>query len=152
MQSFKSALILDLDNLYFAVQDKFGKRKILITEYVRVLEERGHILVHKIAYCRKAREKSADFMTMLSYNGFECHFGSPNWAVAMALRAADVVPNVDCLILGSNNPESGRILAWAKERGRMPKCFAVDIPPFFNQFAECVEVDESVLNGIANPT
>jgi len=147
----KTALILDVNNLYFGVQGKFGKRRLQMLEYARSLEKIGHILIHKIAYSRQKPEDAQSFLSILKNNGFECHFGNTQWNVAMALRAADVVPNVDCLVLGSAYHETGRILSWAKEKGKITKCYAVDIPAFFRQFAECIEIGEDVLSEAAAP-
>jgi uncharacterized LabA/DUF88 family protein len=143
---YRTALLVDLNNLYHAVQDKFGQRKLMILDYARALQDAGHTLTYKIAYSRQEPKRVRSFLTMLEANGFECHFGDTKWEVAMALRAADVVPNVDCVVLGSNDYEMGRILKWSKEKGRLAKCFAVNIPTFFNQFAECVEIEEGVLS------
>lgn len=118
----------------------------MLKEYARQLEQAGHTLTYKIAYSRQEPKQVRPFLAMLQANGFECHFADTEWQIAMALRAADIVQNVDCFVLGSNNHETGRILHWAKEKGRLTKCFAVNIPPFFAQFAECVEVREDVLS------
>lgn len=125
---------------------KFGNRKLMLKEYTRALEKAGHTLTYKICYSRQEPKQVRPFLTMLQAQGFECYFGNVEWQVAMALRAADIVQNVDCFVLGSNNHETGRILAWAKEKGRLTKCFAVNILPFFAQFADCVEIREDVLS------
>ena len=145
----KTGLILDVNNLYFAVQSKFGKRKLQITEYVRFLEKLGHTLVYKIAYSRQEADAVPGFVALLKNNGFETNFGNKHWGTAMALRAADIVPNVDCFVLGTNFPDASRILQWAKEKGKITKCFALSIPPFFKQFAECLEIPPEILSSEA---
>lgn len=142
----KTGLILDINNLYFAIQGKYGQRRLQITEYIKYLEDRNHLLTFKVAYSRQRMDNVPGFISLLKGCGFELHFGNQHWTTAIALRAADIVPNVDCLILGTNNPDSGRILTWAKEKGKLTKCFASNIPPFFKQFAECIEIPPEILS------
>ena len=148
----KTGLIVDINNLYFAIQAKFGKRKLQIVDYVKWLEDRGHVLTYKIAYSRQRADEAPGFVSLLKANGFETHFSNTQWSVAMALRTADIVANIDCLVLGTNYQEAGRILAWAKERGKLTKCFAANIAPFFKQLCDCVEIPEEILSEVVDPT
>jgi len=143
----KTGLILDINNLYFAIQKKHGQRTLKITEYLKKLESRNHLLTYKIAYAKP--ESSDGFVQLLHNLGFETHFWKGPYSVAMALRVADIVPNVDSLILGTNSSEATRIFQWAKSKGKITKCFAADIPPFFRQSAECIEIPPEILNAPA---
>lgn len=146
----KTGLLIDINNLYYAIQHKFGKgRKLMVAEYVRFLENRGMTIVHKIAYNRQPAEQAVGFATMLRNEGWEVHFGSTSWAIAMALRAADIAPNVDAFVLGTNFEEAGRILGWMRNRGKITRCFACNIPDFFRELAECTEIPEAILGGTA---
>lgn len=150
----KTGLLVDLNSLYFNVRSRYGK-KLRILDYTEYLESLGHTLIYKVAYSiiESKKQESPGFLALLKGNGFETHFGRTSWSIAMALRAADIVPNVDCLILGSSNPALGRILSWAKERGKLTKCVSANIPTFFNQFCECREVPREILtDAVATPT
>lgn len=141
----RTAVLLTIDNLYFSVRNKYRGRKLRIENYIQALEQAGHTVTYRFAYSKQREEDCATFVTVLQSQRFECHFGNTPWGIPMALRIADIVANVDSVVLGSNVPELGRILAWAKERGKLTKCFAVGVPAFFSQFAECVEVGEEIL-------
>lgn len=144
---FRTALVVDLNHLYYAIQEKFGDgRKLLISEYTKRLEDAGHTLVHKIAYSRQKENRASQFTSLLKAKGFELHFGSPQLLVSMALRTADIINNVDCFVLGSNHQEAGRILEWVRDKGKVTKCFACRIPSNFAQYAELMEIDEGLLN------
>jgi hypothetical protein len=151
-QLLKTGLVLDLHNLYFALQGRYGKRKLQIGEYVKYLEKQGHTLTYKIAYGRQKPEDVSGFVDLLRNLGFEVNFGNQQWTTAMALRVADITPNIDCLVLGANFHDAGRMLAWAKERGKLTKCFASDIPPFFKQYAECIEIPPEILSEAVDTT
>lgn len=104
-----------------------------------------HLLTNKIIYSRQKVDVAQNFIAALRTQGFECHVGNTRWDIPMALRAADIMPNIDCFILGSNNQDAEKILSWAKERGRLVKCFAHNIPPFFKQMGDCIEISEDLL-------
>lgn len=146
----KSGLIVDFNNLYFTIQDKFGARQLRLEEYIKHLEGLGHILIHKVAYSPQKPERAIGFIDLLKATGFEVYFGRPHFGVHMALKAADIALNVDCLVVGSNTPDAEMILSWAKTRGKITKCFACNIPSYFKQFAQCIEIAEAQLNAVSN--
>ena len=148
----KTGLILDINNLYFATKAKYRGRKLLISNYVKKLEEQNHTLVYKIAYSKQRPENCQSFITMLTNIGFECYFDDINWSIAMALRTTEIVTNVDCFVLGSNNFEHGRLLAYAKDKGKITKCFALNVPPLFKRYAECLEIGEDLLSETVEAT
>lgn len=146
MSSRKTGLIVDLNNLYFGVQAKYGSgRRVQMVEYIEFLKAAGHEIIHKVAYTRQKPKDMIGFATMLRNEGWELHCGNTSWAIAMALRAADMMPQVDSFVLGTNFDEAGRILQWMKDKGKGTKCFAANIPRFFKQVAECVEIPECIL-------
>lgn len=148
----KTGLIVDLNNLYFSIRSKYGKR-LKILDYTDYLENLGHTLTYKVAYntIESENQESHGFLSLLKANRFEVHFGKTNWSIAMALRTADIVPNVDCFILGSSNPSLGRLLSWARNQGKITKCVAANIPTFFNQFCETIEVPREILSEAPTP-
>ncbi len=146
MSSRKTGLICDLNNLYFGVQGKYGpSRRVQMVEYVNYLKAAGHEIIHKVAYTRQKPKDMIGFATMLRNEGWELHCGNTSWAIAMALRAADMMPQIEAFVIGTNFDEAGRILQWAKSQGKHTKCFAANIPKFFKQVAECVEIPECIL-------
>lgn len=142
----RTGLIVDANNLYFSVQSTFAGRRIRFENYVKALEKLGHTLTYKIMYSGQKTEVSENFITALEMLGFECHFGNCQWDIAMALRAADIMPNIDCFVLGSNNEGAGRMLFWAKEHGKIVKCFAHNIPAYYRQMGDCLEISEDLLS------
>lgn len=152
MSPLKTGLIVDLNNLHQGVQERWGNRRLMILEYVRLLESAGHMLTFKIAFSRQTVRQVGAFHSLLQTNGFETHFAQTHWNVSMALRAAEIVPSIDALVLGTANNEMGRVLEWARKQGKLTKCFAINIPKHFRQFAECMEVPEEALNAVANVT
>lgn len=141
----KTGLIIDIGNLYYSIRSKFGDKRLMVLDYCKHLEDQGHLLNYKIAYSHQKSNEALSFINLLRNNQFECHFGNTSWAIAMALRAADILPNIDCLVLGTNDPEYGRILGYAKDKGKIAKCLACDIPPFFRQFSQCTEITNDLL-------
>lgn len=146
----KTGLIVDFNNLYFSIQNKYGPKRLQMLEYVKFLEQLGHTLTYKIAFSPQQPDKAQGFITLLKSHGFEIYYGKQNYALDMGLRCADIVPNIDSLVIGSNTKETATILSWAKEKGKITKCFACNIPPFFKEFATCIEIPENLLNA-ANP-
>lgn len=147
----RTGLIVDANNLYFSIQSAFGNRLIRFEEYVKHLEALGHTLTYKVIYSKQKVDVAKNFIIALENQGFEIHFGNTKWDIPMTLRAADMVPNIDCLILGSNNLDAGKILYWAKERGKLVKCFAHNIHPALRQIGECIEITENLLSPPKEP-
>jgi hypothetical protein len=142
----KTGLILDINNLYFAIQNRYGKRRLQIGEYLKYLESQGHTLTFKIAYSRQKLEDAPAFVEILRSLGFEIHFGSQHWGTAMVLRAVDITPYVDCVVLGTNFQDAFRVFKWVRDHGKLTKCFATNIPAMFKEIAECVEIPSEILS------
>jgi hypothetical protein len=150
LSPLRTGLLVDLNDLYNRIQERFGpNRRLKILNYVHALEGCGHMLTYKIAYSRQTPRQVGPFLSMLKANGFETHFAATQWNVSMALRVAEMIPNIDCLVLGTANAEMSRALEWARRQGKLTKCFAVNIPKHFKQFAECMEVTEEMLYEVA---
>lgn len=144
-------LLVDVNNLFRGIQRKFGQRKLRLVEYARALENAGHVLLHKIVFSHQTRGSCQRFVNLLEANGFECHFDLDAWTVPAALRTAEIMHEVDTVILGSTGHEVGRILYWAKQHGKRVICFGVDIPDYMVKFAECHEITEDFLSAATPP-
>lgn len=142
----RTALIVDVTNLYFEINQKHPNKRLRILDYAKLLESQGHLLTFKIAYSRQAPGTAQNFAHLLSCHGFETHFGQNSWSIAIALRAAQILPNVDAFVLGSVEPEMVRLLKYARDLGKITKCFAINIPIAFAEVSECAEIPESVLD------
>jgi hypothetical protein len=140
----KTGLIVDFDNLYVALQSKYEKL-LLVEKYVKYLEDTGHTLIYKIGYSPQKPDLAMGFIQLLRAIGFDIYFGKELFGVDMALKAADIVPNIDCLILGSNAAGAATILSWAKNKGKITKCFASLIPSNFKEVGTCIEIPESMV-------
>lgn len=141
----KTALMIDVSNLYFTIEKLHVGKRLMLLDYAKHLESLGHVLTFKIAYSRQSAQAAQSFTHMLNCNGFETHFGTGPWQVAMALRASEILDSVDCLIIGSNNQELHPVLAFARKAGKITKCFACDVQPATRKFAEVIEIPEALL-------
>lgn len=141
----KTALIVDVSNLYFTINKLHVGKRLMLLDYAKFLEAAGHTLTFKIVYSRQSADAAQSFTHMLNCNGFETHFGTGPWPVAMALRASEIISQVDCLVIGSNNQELHPILQFARKAGKVTKCFACEIQPATRKFAEVIEIPENLL-------
>jgi hypothetical protein len=148
----KTGLIVDVSNLYFAINLAHAGRKLMMLDYAKHLEDLGHDLAFKVAYSRQSANSAQSFTHMLNCHGFETHFGTGPWLVPMTLRAAEIIPEVNCLIIGSNDEQFCPVFAYARKAGRKTKCFAVTIPAGMKKHAECIEVPESLMANNATPS
>ena len=143
----KTALLVDVHNLYIAINKKHPGKVLNYTALVKFLEDEQYDLFHKVAYGRQPEEKVRSFSTMLKKNGFEVNFGNTPHNIEMALKAADLIhtSKVDTLILGTNYFEAGRILRYARDHGINAISLGVDLPDFFKSFATPVELEDGFL-------
>ncbi len=149
MNQLRTGLIVDVTNLYFEINNKYPNKRLRILDYAKLLEEAGHLLTFKVAYSRQAPGAAQNFAHLLNCHGFETYFGQNSWSVAIALRAAQILPNVDAFVLGSAELEMARLFKYARDMGKITKCFAVNIPIQFETVCQCIEVPESVLDDTA---
>lgn len=144
----KTALIVDIDNLYFMTRQKHGKT-FHYQNYLAHLDKAGYRVTHKVAFGRQPRAQASEFATALERLGFEMRLGDTEWAIEMALTAARVIDEVECIVLGTSVPQAGRIFVYAKERGKVTVCMASSIPSFFRKLAQCIEIPKEILNEVA---
>jgi uncharacterized protein YqgQ len=142
----KTGLLIDVHNLYLAINKKFPGRVLNYTKLVEVLIGEKYDLFYKAAYGRQPEEKVRSFSTMLKKTGFEVYFGNTPHNIEMALKAADLIhtSKLDCLILGTNYFEAGRILRYARDHGIQTMSMGVDLPDFFKSFSQPWELDETL--------
>ncbi len=152
MSSHKTGLIMNVNNLYFAIKRKYGPKRLMIGEYIKKLESMGHTLIYKIAYSNQSPEQGAGFVETLLAHGFEIYYEPRDWSIAMALRLAEILPNIESFVLGSAEFEEGRMLKFAKEHGKITRCFATNIPMMFRPYAECIEIGKELLGDAPNTT
>jgi hypothetical protein len=98
-----------------------------------------------VAYGKQKMDDVKSFANLLKANRFELHFGNTPWNIAMALKAAEILPNVDAIVLGTAYNEAGRILNYAADKGKIATCFAANVPGFFRQFCRIEEITEDLL-------
>lgn len=142
----KSILLLDINNLFHGVRSKYGETKrIQILDYVKKLEEVGHVFTAKVAFNRQPDRVCGKYMHMLACHGFETHVFCRHVMLPMALRLADLYQNADCVVIGSNLADVMILFRWLKDKGKLTKCCAVDIPLTFKQVCEVTEIEEDIL-------
>lgn len=143
----KTALLVDVHNLYIAISKKYPGKVLNYTALVEFLDTENYDLFHKVAYGRQPEERVRSFSTMLKKNGFEICFGNTPHNIEMALKAADLIhtSKIDTLIVATNYFEAGRILRYAKDHGINAISLGVELPDFFDSFAVRVELCEKFL-------
>lgn len=141
----KTALIVDVSNLYFAINLAHEGKRLMLLDYTKSLEEQGHNLAFKIAYSRQSAVGAQNFTHMLNCHGFETHFGKGPWLVPIVLRTTELLRDIDCLVIGSNDEQLYSLFDYARKAGKKTKCFAVTIPTDMKKHAECFEVPESMM-------
>lgn len=146
----KTALIVDVNSLYFETQKKFGNYRVNYEKYLEELRAEGLILTHMYAFSDQVPKYAAGFKTVLKSLGFQVRFGTTSWNVEMALQLARVIDQVECFVLGSSRDELGRLFVYAKERGIVCKCNSVNVPWFFKDNANVKELDISSLDFVRN--
>ena len=144
----KTAFLVDVHNLYMAINRKFPGK---VLNYIKVLEElkaANYDIFHKVAYGRQPEEQVKPFASMLRKNGFEVHFGNTPHNMEMAIKAVDVIhnSNIQCVVIGTNYFEAGRILRYARDKGINTMSFGVGLPEFFQTLGQTWEVTEDLLS------
>lgn len=141
----KTALIIDSNNVYLEVSKKYPGRVLSYTNLLDTLTKDGYNLLHRVAYGRQPEEKVRGFATMMKKNGFEIFFGNTPHNIQMALKVAELIhiAKIECLILGTNYFEAGRILQYARSQGVQTKCLGVNVPEFFASFCDVWEMDDA---------
>lgn len=146
-RKMRSALIIDVHNLYQGSLKKFPGKVINYGELVTFFEGQGNDLFHKIAYGKQPVEKCRQFATMLQRNGFELYLGSTPHNIDMTLRVTQLVEDraLDHLILGTNYFEAGKILKFARSKGIYTTVFGFDLPSVFKDHAYMLELTPEFL-------
>lgn len=145
----KTALIIDVANMYFQTQRAYGNYRINYDRYLNNLRKQGLNLTHMFAFGHQRQADVPAFSHLMKSLGFTLRFGNVSWNVEIALQMARIVNNIECFVLGSSEPELGRLFVFAKEHGVICRCNAVQIPTFFkNTGVICQEVDETLLDAV----
>lgn len=143
----RTCLIVDVHNLYTSADRKYPGSVLNYAELIKGFESTGNEILHRIAYGRQPEEKVRAFATMLRRQGFELSFGNTPHNIEMALKVAEMVERraFDHLILGTNYFEAGRMLKYVRERGIKATAVGFELPQIFSQYAECLEIDDTML-------
>lgn len=142
----KAILLVDINNLFFETQGKFGeKARIKHSEYVKKLEAEYN-LIAKVAFNRQAEARCGKFMYMLRCRGFETHTSCKQVMLPMALRLADLINQADAVVIGSNFEDCVYLMRWAKEKGKKVICYAAKVPKAFETDCTIMEVEKDVLD------
>jgi hypothetical protein len=148
----KAILLVDINNLFFGVQEKFGeKARIKHSEYVKKLEDK-YELIAKVAFNRQAEIRCGKFMYMLQCRGFETHTSCKQVMLPMALRLADLINQADVIVIGSNYEDCTYLMRWAKEKGKKVVCYAAKVPKAFETYCTIMEVEKDVLDDATDAT
>jgi len=142
----KTALIIDLTNLYMEIRNAFPGKRLNVIPYVETLT--GLDIAYKIAYSKQRRGEALGFAHLLECNGFVTHFAAQHRTTEIALQAATILPDVDCLVIGSNERDMMAVFRYARKLGKRTKCFACNIPKDFKAYAECLTITEDLLSDI----
>ena len=142
----KTGLVLDLSNLYFNIPRVFGKgSKLHVTSLLENIEKNGHTLVSKVAYSNQHADDAHRFVGLLKVHGIETFFDNTDWSIAIALKVAELCDIVDSIIICTSNIQMWRLMHYAKTRGKIVKCMSVNIPHWFKQYGQCLELSSEVI-------
>lgn len=132
----RSALIIDVHNLYIGTQRNFPGRSINYAEVVGHFDRFGNNLFFKIAYGRQPEEKVPGFAKALRKLGFDLRFGVSPYAIDLALTVAGMVhrQSIDHLVIGSVAAEVLPLFQYARQYGVYTTILGYDIPNYFNEF------------------
>lgn len=134
----RAGLVVNVNQLYLNAQEALGCGIVHYINFQQWVESLGHTLAFKIAYSRQKPEKVKGFYDLLVNKQWEVHFGPQSWNLQMALRAVEILPKIDVLILAGVVPDSFHMLTHARSAGTPCKIVDYHIPQEFRQLAECV--------------
>ena len=143
----KTALLLDVHNLYIGINKKYPGKVLNYLKLLESLTTNDYELFQKVAYGRQGEDKAKSFITMLKKNGFEIHFNNTPHNIDMAIKAADIINNsqIECLVLGTNYFEVARIHKYARDKGINTMSLGTNLPDFFGTVSNVWEITEDLL-------
>jgi len=148
----KAAVLVDVSDMYLRVQEVHGNAALNYLGCTEWLESLGSTVTFKVAYSRQNPTKVGPFLQLLRNNAWECHFGNQSWYMRMGLRAAEILPKVDILAIGSVTPESLDLCRYIREQGKLVWVFSAIIPPEFREVARCFEIPKELIRFRENDT
>ena len=143
----RTALIVDVHNLYKGCLKKFPGYSINYEALTKEHADLGASLFQKIAYGRQSEDKAETFAKALRKVGFEVRFGGGPYNIDMALTCFRLIEHraIEQLVIGSTYFETVKIHEFARSRGIYTTVVGVEIPEAFNRVAEPREIDLDVL-------
>lgn len=143
----RTALIVDVNNLYHWGHRKFPGKVINYPKLTAHIADRGDALFTKTAYGRQAEDKVPEFAGLMRGLGYDLSFGGRPYNVEIALQVAEMISRgwLEHLILGSTLVESWAILKYARNNGVYTTCLGFDPPANFKKVAEVFDIPDEFL-------
>ena len=152
-------MFVDVSNLYYCVNKKFGKRKLDYRKYMQFVEDLGQIQ-KAIAYGAQMSNQARGFILCLKEIGFETKYKTPktyhgegtdikrkaDWDVGIAMDMVNMIDRFDMIVLGSGDGDMLPVVEWATRQGVDVVILACTISRDLKDHATtCIEIPESLL-------
>lgn len=144
----RSALIVDVHNLYLGIQNKYPGRSLDYAELIKDHEcQTGSRFLFKIAYGRQAEGRVDAFAKVLRNLGFDIRFGGAPYAIDLAVTVAEMIERraIDQLVLGSVALETIPLLQYVRNHGVFTTIAGFNVPARFGNYGYVHDLDEQFI-------
>lgn len=141
----KVGIFIDVSNLYHGIRKKY-QGKLDYQKYLEFIKDFGEIKSAQVHGSQKKKEAEA-FIKYLNFCGYSASFRKDgiNALVRMTLDIVKDIPNLDLVVLGSNNKHFLPLLETFKEKKFI--ILACQIPESFKilKHVRCIEIPQSLV-------
>lgn len=159
----KIAVYVDLSNLYYSINRKWGNRKLSYNEYTTFIKGIGDVIKLK-AYGAQAKSQATGFIKRVGRLGYEVKYKEPkvfvkenggiikkaDWDVGIAVDVIKDMENekIDLVILGSADGDMEPLVNYLIDKDIKVVVIACNIANELKKSAtKCIEIIESMLEG-----
>lgn len=158
MSANSVAVFLDVNNLYFCIGKRWPEVKVKLN-YDALLKECicDDILYRAFGYGTEQNDEASAFKGYLRAIGIDPRYKKArvntnggvyrtDWNIGMTLDVVKVISKVNCVILGSSNPELIPLIEWIQSQGVRCIVYACGIPSAVRKVVDqFIEIDEELL-------
>ena len=140
----------DVNNLFQEIAKKYPKRKLNYRALYGYVDDLG-VIKYARAYGSQLRNEAAIFIECLKRIGYTPRYEYKNrnrdynWSVDLAVDTISSLKDVDLTVICSNRRVLIPLLQYLKQQNKRIIILAANIPEIFSNYAECVEIPESML-------
>lgn len=148
----KTAVFVDVSNVYYCINKKFPGRKLDYERYLASVSD-GHEILRAYAYGSQINEEAHGFITCLKKIGYQPNFKSLGtstrrvcWDAAICVDTMKLLDRLERVVIGSASPDIVPLVSWLKDRGVQVEVVACGINKDLKAAASSfVEIDDSWL-------